>query len=307
MLQLLQSLRHKIRFAGWRQEGQDLLRGVTGGLIFGSPLLYTMEMWQRGMTFSPTHIMTLLAVILSVNFVFSLFSGLRKANQEYSAFLALSDAVTSVGLSLLISGFVLILIGRIRFDSGAQQIFGKIVLEALVISIGITFTNSRFSGSSDDEKNGKEDSKTSESESDSSPGEIETRQFKADLLEAAGTLAGSIVFSVNVAPTEEVLRIAVSLEPWQQLILLGAELLICYIILVASKLSQLEVYAHESLFQKPWVETLMATSLSLVVAAGLLWLLGYPETQGNSTLFVASAVVLGLPAVVGGAAGRLAV
>lgn len=34
----------------WAEEGTSLVRGVSGGLIVGIPLLYTMEMWFLGIT-----------------------------------------------------------------------------------------------------------------------------------------------------------------------------------------------------------------------------------------------------------------
>src|SRR5688572_16038102 len=78
---------------GWRQEGVDLLRGTAAGAIVGMPLLYTMEMWWRGMTLGESRLLLLLAAMLLVNFVLCYFSGFR---EEYSVFEAASESVTSV-------------------------------------------------------------------------------------------------------------------------------------------------------------------------------------------------------------------
>jgi hypothetical protein len=38
---------------GWRREGRNMLRAVAAGALIGMPLLYTMEMWSRGVSLPP--------------------------------------------------------------------------------------------------------------------------------------------------------------------------------------------------------------------------------------------------------------
>src|SRR5687768_17865544 len=103
---------------GWRQEGQDLLRGIAGGAIVGMPLLYTMEMWWHGMVLSEWHLLGLLAAILLVNTLFSFFVGLR---EEYTLPGALCDAVTASGIAILLSSLVLWLIGELSGGTGPVE------------------------------------------------------------------------------------------------------------------------------------------------------------------------------------------
>jgi len=35
---------------GWREELQKILRAVSGGFVFATPLLFTMEKWWIGTT-----------------------------------------------------------------------------------------------------------------------------------------------------------------------------------------------------------------------------------------------------------------
>jgi uncharacterized membrane protein len=49
----------------------------------------------------------------------------------------------------------------------------------------------------------------------------------------------------------------------------------------------------------------MAYAASLLVAAGLLYLVGVPEATSSAALAAKCAVTLALPAVVGASAGRL--
>jgi putative integral membrane protein (TIGR02587 family) len=292
---------------GWRQEGRDLLRGTAGGLIFGAPLLYTMEVWQRGEALSPGRTLIVLIVILLFNGAFSLFSGLREENEaSHSPTHAFSDAISAFGLALVLSGVIMVLIGRVNFTNLTTTGIGMILIEALVISVGITFTNIRFGseGRGDEDPDAKPQTAL---ETGAPTLENAQKQVKADMLEAAATLGGAFVFSMSVAPTEEILKIALGLSASQQLLLLGAEVLICYLILYASNLGQLEVHIQGSLFQSPTAETVMTVGAALLISICLLLLFGFPGTMASPSVFIASVVTLALPAVVGGAAGRLAV
>ena len=280
---------------GWKQEGRDLLRGVAAGAIFGMPLLYTMEMWWHGLTLSEWHLLSLLAVILSINFVFSLFSGFR---EESSFPEALSESVTSVGIGILFSAVILWLIGELSHDLDPTEMIGKVLMEAMAVSVGVSFANTQVRKKAEAEEEEPEEKIVGE-------GDPERKQLLADLRDIGFTLAGSVLLAFSVAPTEEITLIATRLSPWQQLILLCAELLLCYIILFTSGLQERKVYMKDSIFQKPVPETLMASALSLAVAAGLFLLMGHHGGIDHLTTLASATVTLGLPAVVGGAAGRL--
>ena len=75
-------------------------------------------------------------------------------------------------------------------------------------------------------------------------------------------------------------------------------------ILYASGFEKQPVYV-ESVFQSAWAETAMTVAISLLAGAGLIVLLGEREALSHFSSFVGAAVVLGLPATAGGAAGRL--
>ncbi|MFN3648340.1 MAG: TIGR02587 family membrane protein [Armatimonadota bacterium] len=289
---------HEDRY-GWREEGQSLLRAVAGGTIVGIPLLYTMEMWWHGMTLSAWHLLAVLGAIVAVNFVFSLFSGFR---QEFSVREALSESLTAVGVGLVLATLVLAAVGELSWSQSPKEWIGKILLEAAAVSVGVSFANAQVLG-----KDRTGDSSGDSAEADSSQGEPENperKQLYADLKDAGATLAGATVFALNIAPTEEVFLIATRLAPWHQLALLGLSVVLVYVILFASGFEKHEVYV-KSLFQHPWAETAMVGAISLSVAGGLLWMLGTQGVFSHPATAAASVVTLGLPAMVGGAAGRL--
>jgi putative integral membrane protein (TIGR02587 family) len=284
---------------GFKQETRDLLRGISGGAIFGMPLLYTMEIWMNGRLFSSLLLILILVLTLALNICFSYFAGLREKNMDNQIYSAIDDGVTSMALGLVLAFFILFFIGRLDLGPGAiLGSLGKIVLEACIISVGITFTNFKF------KSHKQERSLPLPSRLTLSPS---ARQLRKDLNDFAATMAGAFVYTFNVAPTEEVILIASELSPLQLIPLLAAEVFLCYIILFASGLGKNEVYEKDSFFQKPLSEMILCTSISLSISAGLLALLGYGGLQVTDSLFLPAVVTLGLPAVVGGAAGRLVV
>lgn len=117
-------------------------------------------------------------------------------------------------------------------------------------------------------------------------------------------MSGATLFACNMAPTEEIIKIAARLSAWQHLILMAASLLLCYMILFAAGFRKRRVFVP-SPFQSPLAETVMAYAVSLVIAFILLQLVGVPEATARIPTAVAATVTLGLPAVVGASAGRL--
>src|SRR5687767_3501731 len=123
---------------GWREEGRDLLPAVAAGSIVGMPLLFTMEMWWRGITASEWHLLLLLGSTLLVNFGFSLFSGFRR---ESSVGEAASESITAVGIGLFYAFLVLSLIGEIDLDGTLTDLLGRVLIETAPVSLGISFAN----------------------------------------------------------------------------------------------------------------------------------------------------------------------
>ncbi len=283
---------------GWREEGSDLLRAIAAGSIVGMPLLYTMEMWTRGVTASAGHLLLLLAGTLLVNFVFSLFSGFRR---ESSVHEAASESVTAVAIGLVYSLGVLCLIGEITFDQALSDLIGKVLIETAPVSLGISFANYHLRNKSRD---GDEEQEQATEQGKEDTKDPERLQLKQDLIDLAATVGGAFLFAYNVAPTEEIIKIATRLGHWQHLLLMLASLGLCYMILFATGFQERRVYVR-GMFQSPWAETTMAYAVSLLVACALLYLVGVPEATSNPAIFAGAAVTLGLPAVVGAAAGRL--
>ena len=274
------------------------MAAVAGGAIVGMPLLYTMEMWWHGMTMSPAHLLVLIVAILVMNFVFSVVSGFRR---ESTLVEAAMESVTSVGIGIVFSSLVLSVIGELKPAMSPAEVIGKVLLEAAAVSIGVSFANAQVrdksrTGDDDDERHGDGGARQ--------PKDPERAQLRADLRDASAALAGATLFALNIAPTEEVMLIASRLAPWQLLVLLGFSVALCHVILFASGFEEHVVHVR-SLFQNVYIETVLTCAIALLVATALLWLLGEPGAFSNRSSAIAAVVTLGLPAMVGAAAGRL--
>ena len=285
---------------GFKQELRDLTRGVAGGMIFGTPVIYTMEVWAEGQLFSPALLLVITFFIVNINICFSYFAGLREKNSAERFVYAVDDGITSFGLSMLLSFAILWLINRLDFNEHFRISLAKVLLEASFISVGVTFTNFKFKKTVQDS--------VARNLIDSNPFESSSeKQAKKDLNDLMAAVAGSILYSFNVASTEEIVLIAASLSPLKLFFLFVAELLMCFVVLYASGIRMHVIYDKGNFFQHPVNETLLTASISFVVSALLLTTVGYGNINFTDPLFVPNLIVLGLPAVIGGAAGRLAV
>jgi putative integral membrane protein (TIGR02587 family) len=282
---------------GIRREARDLLVAITGGAIVGMPLLYTMEMWLHGTLLGPRKQLGLLLGILLVNLLFSIVSGFR---HEYGVASALLESVTAVGIGLVFSALILWLVGEISARTAWGEITGKVLFQTSAVSIGVSVADAHVRGKRRDGSEEKENERPPPERA-----ELESWQTRQDIRDISATLMGSVLFSINIGPTEEVLLIAGRLSPPQLVGIVLASLILCYVILYASGIKEHPVHIP-SLVQSPPAETILTYALSLGVALALLWVLGEPETTGSLNNLVAATVVLGLPTAVGGAAGRIA-
>ena len=289
---------------GFEREGRDLLVAITGGAIVGMPLLYTMEMWSSGLRLGPSQQLALLVGTLFINWLFSTVSGFR---HEYGVLSAALESVTAVGIGLVFSGLILWLVGEVSLADPTPEIFGKVLFQTVPVSLGVSVADAHVRGKRRDGEDDEDSQSQGKARQSPRPSrsELERQQLRQDVRDVSATLSGALLFSINIGPTEEVILIAGRLAAPQLAAVVLASLLLCYIILFASGVKDHPVHIP-SLVQSPLAETVITYAASLLVALGLLVVLGEPEAVGSVDSLVAATVALGLPTAVGGAAGRLA-
>lgn len=301
---------------GWREEGSDLLRGLAGGFLVGIPLLYTMETWWLGMTVSPLRSLIFLGAAYALNVGFVTWAGFRRG--ENGSRRPFGDALEATALAAAAATVTLVLLHQIRLDHPLGTIIGTIAVNTIPISLGVAIANhllapdstptgSESGGEATDEPGTGEDKGKG---SGGRPPPAPPGGPRATLIDLGAAFAGAIFLSFSIAPTQELPMLATAIPtlglPW---LILFSLALTYGIVFVAGFEGQEARRASRGLFQRPSTETIVAYLVSLATCALMLWLFGQFESGVGTEPFVAyeEVIILGLPAAVGAAAGRLAV
>lgn len=279
----------------WLSEIDDLYRAIAGGFLFGIPLLYTMEVWWVGSYTSHPQRLTALVITYSVVFLLNRTAGFRKL-QGIQTRDALMDSVEALGIGLICATVVLVLLREITSSTPIGEAFGKLILEAVPFSLGVALAN-QYLGHSDDSQ-----SQPTGRSSKSANG------LDATLADIGATLTGAVIVALNIAPTEEVPMLAAAVSPLWLLLIMVASLGISYLIVFeADFANQAKRRQQHGIFQRPLSETVMAYLLSLLAAMAMLYFFQQLSFSDPWSVWLSYTLLLGFPATVGGAAGRLAI
>jgi putative integral membrane protein (TIGR02587 family) len=265
---------------------REYARGVTGGLLFSLPLLYTMEVWWAGFNARPLRLLVYLLAGFLLLFGYNRYAGLREdASWADVAF----EAVEEMGLGLLVSLGILWLIGQIDSGMPFSELLGKVVVEGVPAAIGVSVGAAQFGGDGKGSQGmkGREDK-----ENLSLPGQM-----------VLG-LCGAVLFASNVAPTEEVLQIAVESTSWRLLGLALLSLALSGIILFYSDFTGSRPMRSGNGFGKVLSLSVISYAVALAASAFILWFFGRFEGVSLAT-GIAQTVTLGVASSLGASAGRL--
>jgi putative integral membrane protein (TIGR02587 family) len=283
----------------WRNELNDLIRGASGGFLFGIPLLYTMEVWWIGSYTEPPLMLIVLAVTFVIVFLLNRTDGFRQISPD-RPLQAVMDSVEALAIGIFCVTLILILLQEITTTTPLNEAVGKIVLEGMPFAIGVALSRSIMAG----ERDQTDDSEQPQSRAPNQP----EANYNPTLADVGATLIGTIFIAFNVAPTDEIAMLAAATSPAWLLVIMAASLLISYgIVFVAGFTTQTRRLQQQGAFQQPIVETVITYLVSLGAAAMMLWFFHRLSFSDPWTLWLEQTILLGLPATIGGAAGRLAV
>jgi putative integral membrane protein (TIGR02587 family) len=285
----------------WRSEGVDLVRAVSGGLLFGVPLLYTMEVWWIGSHTTPPQMAVLLGLLVLPIFALNRAAGFRTSSDSRTVD-AVADTIEAIAVGLVVTALVLALLREIDADSSAELALGKTLYESVPFCLGIGFARHLLLGSRSISADDHDDGRTGGRRRWSRDGDREIGVL-ADL---GASAVGATFVALSIAPTDEVPMIAVAMTPARLMLVVAASLIASYgIVFVAGFAGQESRRTKRGPLQRPLVETAVCYLLGLVVSFVLLWAFQRGVEPGSDLL--ARMVVLGFPAAIGGAAGRLAI
>lgn len=264
---------------------REYARGLTGGLLFSLPLLYTMEVWWTSFIAGPSRLIALLAFTFLLLLGYNRFAGLR---HDATWIEVAIDSVEELGLGIVTSALVLFLLGQISTSMPFAEAVPKIVVEATIVAIGFSVGSAQLGTGHADM--GKDES---------------SRGARSVLMQRLViAFCGAVLFAANVAPTEEIIMIAVETGPLR---LAGAALLS---LLLAGAVLYLVGFRKggRGATSTSLVEIAMGTAeiyaVALVASALLLWFFGRFDGAA-ADICARQVVVLGLPAALGASAGRL--
>jgi putative integral membrane protein (TIGR02587 family) len=279
---------------------QEYGRGIAGGILFSLPLLYTMEVWWAGFSVRPWQLAAAVLTTLVLLLGYNRYAGLRS---DAGMLEVLIDSIEELGIGLVIATTVLLLLGRISADMPASEIAGKIIVEALVVAIGVSVGTAQLGGgdnASDDDTGMDTDDAAGASPNRESP----TRKSDSLVGQLVLAFCGAILIAANVAPTEEIIMLAVELSAWRLLGLALVSILLSALIVYYSDFRSTQRLAPDQGFFAVFYGTTMTYAVALITSAMLLWFFGSFDGFALSTCLGAT-VVLGVAAVLGASAGRL--
>lgn len=260
-------------------------RGFAGGLLFSLPLLYTMEVWWASFIAQPSRLLVLLAFTFLLLLGYNRYAGLR---HDATWLEVAIDSVEELGLGIVTSAGVLYLIGRIGPSISAEEVLGKIVVEAAIIAVGFSVGSAQLgSGGSDTGKGAK--------------GENSRATLAQHLVIAA---CGAVLFAANVAPTEEIVMIGVETSTLRLLGVVALSMSVAAGVLYYVDFKGADRFAVADRRLDVVIGVAITYGVALAISAMLLWFFG--RFDGVAVEIGArQVVVLAFPASLGSAAGRL--
>src|SRR5688500_9966923 len=185
-------------------------------MLFGIPLLYTMEVWWIGSTTTPAGMAAVFALTFVPVVLLIHTSGFRRA-QDVRFADVLTGAVEAVAIGVVSVAAVLVLLQEITLDTPLSEIVGKVVYEATPFALGAAVARHVFSRSRDED----DDATAEAGDQDGVRGTV------ADL---GATLIGAVFVGFNISPTDEIPMLAAASSPASLLAVMAASLLLSYAI-----------------------------------------------------------------------------
>jgi putative integral membrane protein (TIGR02587 family) len=272
-------------------------RGAAGAMLFGIPMLMTMELWDLGFYMERGRLLLLMIVNIPLLVVLANLIGFEKTTTWRQA---VRDATIAYGLGILISAAVLIMLGTIEADMPASAILGKVAIQAVPASIGAMLGRSQLGGEA--AGGGDEDSKQDEdSAEDAVPDAISTHYSQELFLMAVGAL----FLNLNVAPTEEVILISYKMTQWHALAAMLVSIAIMHAFVYAVAFKGTHEIPGETPRWHVFVRfTLPGYMIAVLISLYVLWTFGRLDDVAPTQILM-STIVLSFPGAIGAASARL--
>lgn len=266
------------------QFARALARAFGGAIIFGLPILMTMEMWELGAAMSRIRLAIFLLVSIPLLIGLSAVSGfertIRLKHDALDAFVALAVAA---GAAVV----VLAVLGVLGPGQSIEERVGLVTLQAIPGSIGALLAGSQFTtGPGDDDP-------------------VNDGRHEGYAWEMFLMAAGALFLAFNIAPTDEVPLLAARMSPWHTAAAALLSLVLMHAFVYAVEFSGQATPAPGTPLASVFLRyTVAGYALVLAISAYILWTFGRTAGLAPAEL-VAMIVVLAIPGSIGAAAARL--
>jgi|SRR5690606_7715243 len=270
-------------------------RGIIGGLLFSLPLLYTMELWWVGITASNEKLFVFVVFTFVMLLGYNKYAGMRPDSRFMDI---VKESAEEIGIAFIVTFLFLRLINMINFEMSLDEIMGKVIVESMIGAIGISVGTAQL-GQEKERDEEQSDSHKKENK-DKEDKEKNPSTMKLWIL----SFCGATLFSASVAPTEEILQIAIASNKLHLLLMVLFNLSLSFIIFYFSD------FKNTHTLKRGFKEILSHLAIAYLSALIISFLLLYFFELGkcgqcNFNLLIAKAIVLSIPATIGASAGRL--
>ena len=262
-----------------------LARAYAGAILFSFPILMTMEMWSLGASVGGYRLalLTILAIPLIVGL--SYYDGFEHTSSLRDDVI---DAFVAYTVGFSASALLLFLFNVINPSMSADEIIGKVALQAVPASIGAILVRAILNVGDQEDAEG-------------------MRQRSATYVGQLFLMIGGAIFlSMSVAPTEEMILISFTMTVWQTV-----GLMVLSLALMQGFIYAVEYTGHSNALSPDsplWSVflryTVVGYAMVLLVSFYVLWTFGSLDGMGSVEQLEA-VVVLSLPGAVGAGASRL--
>lgn len=269
-----------------RDYAMGLARAFAGAIIFGLPLLMTMEMWFLGTSVHPARLLAFLGVNFVILVGLSRFGGFERTDTLAEDVM---DALAACGVGIIGAAAVLSLLAIVDSSMPIDEIAGKIAIQSVPMSFGAMIARKQLSGggaeSADEER------------------ALRGAGYSGQLFLMA---AGALFLAFNVAPTEEMILIAYLMSTWHLLALVLASLLLLHLFVFRVGFAGQQDRHRAGAVRTFLVYTIPGYGIALAVGLYVLWTFG--RIDGTAVDQVAATmVVIAFPGALGAAIARLVV
>jgi putative integral membrane protein (TIGR02587 family) len=261
-----------------------LARAFAGALIFSISLLMTMEMWWLGFYMSRGRLALFTVVMVVLLVGLARYSGFRKDTSWRDSVV---DAFVGYAVGVASALAFLPLLGVLEPGMSADEIVGKVALQAIAGSIGALLARSQLGGGEDKDKADED--------------ELQHHYWTELFL----MVVGALFVAFTVAPTDEMVLISYMMTPWHAIAAVVISLIIIHTFVYEVEFHGQHAAPAGMGFWTLFLRfSVVGYALVLLTSLYILWTFGRTDATAFGPRLMAT-VVLALPGSLGAAAARL--